>query len=479
MNHSHFRYRAFGPLAVVAISSLGFAAAGCSSKNDDTGAQPADAGACVVDTQVGCADGLVCENVEGGSTGCFAPVVVEGRVVSTASGNAAVANARVVARDASGALVSREVAISAADGAYALTVPSPRKADGTPTVPSFTLRADAAGYATFPSGLRVALPVDGANAVATVDAGRAVIKNASTDVGLDPLAETSGLGSIKGKVVSSKAAGTLVVSGRESSIAAPDGTYEIFNVPTGAANVRGYQAGLQLKAADATVPAGGSATGVDLAEDAAPLAVVTGDVSFVNASASSTSVVLVVKSTFNETLARGEVPRGLRLASVSGKYEFKDVPAGDYVVLAAFENDGLVRDPDTSIGGTSVQSITVGSAAVTVPGFKITGALDVVRPGASGPEEVTGAPTFEWKDDSSEDGYECTVFDTFGVKVWEKLDVARVTGAPTVSVVYAGPALKAGYYQLRAVSWRTKKGTTTERTYIAATEDLKGVFLVK
>ncbi len=124
-----------------------------------------------------------------------------------------------------------------------------------------------------------------------------------------------------------------------------------------------------------------------------------------------------------------------------------------------------------------LQEITVANAAVTVPGFKITGALDVVSPGAAGPEEVTGTPNFSWKDDSSEDGYEVVVFDTFGKEIWRKADVPRVTGSGNVTQAYGGPALTPGqYYQFRAYSWRDKSGG---KTYISATEDLKGVFIAK
>jgi hypothetical protein len=173
-----------------------------------------------------------------------------------------------------------------------------------------------------------------------------------------------------------------------------------------------------------------------------------------------------------------QVPRGLRAFPVTGKYSFDQVPAGDYVVLAAFENDELVRDPDTAIGGTAIQHISVASAGVDVPGFKITGALDVVGPGAEGPELVKGAVSFEWADDSSEDGYEVTVVDTFGKEIWKDTEVPRVTGSSSVTLAYGGPALQAGYYQFRAVSWRSdKKGGG--RTYISATEDLKGVFIVE
>jgi hypothetical protein len=95
------------------------------------------------------------------------------------------------------------------------------------------------------------------------------------------------------------------------------------------------------------------------------------------------------------------------------------------------------------------------------------------------PEPVTADVTFEWADDSSEDGYELTVLDTFGVEVWKDTEVPRVTGSATVSHAYAGDALVPGYYQFRAVSWREEKGTAGGRTYISATEDLKGVFIVE
>lgn len=444
------------------------------SSNDGNNTPPA----CDVEAQTGCNAGQVCEAVEGGTTACFAPVTVEGRVVKASDGSTGIANARVVARDVNGALASREVAVSAADGAYKLTLPTTRKSDGTPAVSAITLRADAAGYATFPSGLRVALPIDVTSPQKQAD-GHYSIKNASTDVGLDALPDASMFGTVSGTVKATKPGGTLVVAGGMSGIAAPDGTYVVFNVPAGAQEVRGYLQGLQLKPASATVAAGAEAKGVDLLADAGALATVSGSFSEVNATTGPTSVVLVVKSTFNEALARGEVPRGLRAAGVTGSYTITGVPAGTYKVLAAFENDGLVRDPDTSIAGTAIQEITVGNAAVTVPGFKITGALDVVSPGAAGPESVSGTPTFTWKDDSSEDGYHVIVFDGFGKTIWENKDLPRVTGSPTVSAPYGGPALTPGYYQFRAMSWRLKTKMGTDRTYISMTEDLKGVFIIK
>jgi hypothetical protein len=446
----------------------------CGGDDDGDKAEPK----CDYVAQTGCKDGLVCEKVAGDTdtTGCFAPVTIEGRVVRSDEPSTGIEGARVIGRDENGASVSRSSAVSKADGSYALRVPTTRDADGNPAVPDVLLRADAAGCATFPSGLRVAIPIDG-SAPEKSDGGYR-IANDSTTIALDALS-AGDFGSVSGKVLADDPAGTLVVAGSATGVADADGSYVVFNVAAGDVEVRGYAAGSSLEPAQASVESGAETEHIDLAVSDAALGSVSGDVSFVNASAQETSVVLVVKSTFNDSLKRGEVPRGLRAFPVTGKYSFSDVPAGDYVVLAAFENDELVRDPDTAIGGTAIQEISVGGAVVDVPGFKITGALDVVSPGATDPEVVSGDLSFQWADDSSEDGYELTVLDTFGVEAWKDTEVARVTGSATVVHAYAGPALDPGYYQFRVVSWREDKKGSGARTYISATEDLKGVFVIE
>jgi hypothetical protein len=199
---------------------------------------------------------------------------------------------------------------------------------------------------------------------------------------------------------------------------------------------------------------------------------INGKVEIVNPGAGKdTSVIFVVDETFNPTAIHGEAPPGLRAFPVSGDFTITGVPDGNYVVLAAFENDFLVRDPDTSIGGTDIVHITVAGDQVLQQSFKVTGAIDVVSPDKEAP--VSGTPTFIWGDDSSEGHYEVRVFDALGTKIWEKLDVPEVSGPKTVEVQYGGDPLKSGMiYQFRAVSI-AKDGTTP----ISQTEDLRGTFL--
>ncbi|MEO7095335.1 MAG: hypothetical protein ABI175_18910, partial [Polyangiales bacterium] len=94
--------------------------------------------------------------------------------------------------------------------------------------------------------------------------------------------------------------------------------------------------------------------------------------------------------------------------------------------------------------------------------------------GAAAAEPVTGAPTFRWADDSSEDEYLVEVFDAFGRRIW-MATTPGISGG-TASLAYAGPALAAGmYYQYRVTSSK-QSGGQAQRCELARTEDLRGVF---
>ncbi len=425
----------------------------------------------------GCDDNQACEGVQGGQPTCVAAVVVVGRVFDLDT-NAAVGGARIVALDANGAAMSF-VATSAADGSYTLPIPIARTSDGAPAESfKITLRADANGFLTFPSGIRPALAFDTSSAVMTD--GRYEIKSSLTDVGLLKQPSGAATGIIKGHVdANSTNASVLVVAEVNgvgtTAIAGRDGDYAIFNVPAGTASVQAYARGYNYVAKSADLGAGATvAVNLDISDAAA--STVSGSVSIVNGqNGNGTSVILVVESTFRTAIARGETPPGLRAPepgappTVNGAFSVTGVPAGRYVVLAAFENDNLVRD-ESGIGGTAIvhQQVVAGQNVAIADGFKVTGSVDLVAPGATGPEMVTGTPTFRWLDDSSEDRYAVTVFDSYGTTVWESS-----TPKSVVSLQYGGPPLKAGmYYQFRVASIKDPS------TVISRSEDLKGVFIM-
>ncbi len=446
-----------------ALALVGAGLVGCGG--DDEEEKPA--ASCSLTGESGCTDGKVCEEVQGAEPQCFAPISIKGKVFD-ALDESAIEGAHVVARDANDVAIS-PVAVTDAMGNYSLQVPAKRNADGTIVDADATLRADALGYQTFPTAPRTALPID----LTTATGDPAAIQNAATDIALIPLSDMAGLGSISGKVTSDNPGGTLVTASSVTGLADRDGDYTIFNVPAGTGiEVKGYAPGVNLETKTADVTAGMTTPNINLDDISAATAKVTGNVQIVNpGDGSDTSVILVVEDTFVENAARGEAPPGLRAYPVSGAFEIPNVPDGKYVVLAAFENDFLVRDPDTSIAGTDIVHITVAGADVAISeGFKITGALNVISPGADALEAVSGTPTFTWEDDSSEDSYEVQVFDAFGNEIWTFTEPGH-SGGKDVALDYGGDPLTSGMiYQFRVTS--IKDGVPISRT-----EDLKGVFM--
>jgi hypothetical protein len=399
------------------------------------------------------------------------------------SGGGGIQGATVVALDA-GRVPASTVAVTDVGGDYQIQLIRRRDADGNPVGGDVTLRADAAGFQTFPAGVRQPLPIDVSSPVE--GDGVLVVQTAATDISLIALPSGAGTNQIFGSVeVPNDSTGVLVVaetSGQSvqgfTAIADRDGVYRIFNLPDGDFSVLGYAQGANYGVQAASV-SGGQEARVDLAITGDAPGTVTGSVQIVNPGAGEgTSYILVVESTFDETLARGETPPGLRAPDGSelvdsGSWMIEGVPAGSYKVLGAFENDRLVRDPDFGQGNTEIVRVDVTAGqSVEAPSFKITGSLDVLSPGAEGAEEVDGTPVFSWVDDSGEDRYHILVFDTFGEMIWSDPNIPGSSGSDP-EVPYAGPPLESGmFYQFRVTSF-----DANDRP-LSRTEDLKGVFFL-
>ncbi|HEU0032064.1 MAG TPA: hypothetical protein VFQ53_15630 [Kofleriaceae bacterium] len=418
-----------------------------------------------------------------GEPACFAPVEVRGRVLDLGT-NAGIAGARVTAVDVNSAPASGVIA-SGTDGSYRLRIPAARAADGTPSPLEVTLRADASAYQSFPGPIRQALPVDVATAV-DVD-GTLVVQSTITDIGLIAQPAGTGTGSIHGIAdVPDDGRGVLVVAEANGKgfavIAANTGDYQIYNLEAGTYQVTAYSVGHVYDIGEATVNNATVELNLHLNDQAAGQ--IDGTVSIVDGGgASATSVIAFIESTFDPLTGRGVSVPGLRapetgVPNISGAFSLPGTPPGNYVVVAAFENDGLVRDPDRCIAGTEDVHVTVApGATVTAPTtFKITGALTVNSPGAVAAEPVTTVPTFSWVDDSSEDQYIVELFDAFGQQVWTKT-IPGVSGSnPTLTYDGTAPLVSGMYYQWRVTSTRSTGGTT--QCNISRSEDLKGVFFI-
>jgi len=433
-----------------------------------------------------CADGLTCAETTAGDHRCFMPVFLVGTVTDTGT-SVGIEAAHVIALDEEGSAVT-DVAVTDVEGAYELEIPVVRDEDGVPVETTFTLQGSAQNYQPFPEGVRVALPISTEEAVLEGDE-RYVIENALTAIGLIPLPDGERFvvsGQVLGLDDESDVGGALVVasgeSGTISAVTDLSGAFTLFNMTDGTYTLTVYANGLQVETLDVTVD-GEDITLVELNQLDEATTTVTGSVQIVEGGG-ETSVILVVEDTFDELTLRGEVPRGLRAPrsgppSITGEFSIEGVPNGRYVVLAAYENDDLVRDPDMNIAGTQIVHIVIDGSEATYDmpdSFKVTQALPTIAPGVDGPEAVTEAPLLEWGDDSSEDWYDVYVYDAFGEEVWNALNLPSVSGGGVASVQYEGPLDPGMYYQFRVTSWRQPGGG--DASPIATTEDLRGVFFL-
>jgi hypothetical protein len=437
---------------------------------------------CSLDGESACDDGLSCDpRADGSGYVCGASLRIQGQVLDALS-ETELAGARVVVLGADGSPVA-DVAFTDDTGGYSALVTAPRNADGSVAEgATWTLAVSAGGYQPFPAGPRPAVPI------AASQIAEGVIDAPNTEAALLPLANPEQYAlEIRGTISADAPGGTLVVAEGGAvpapyAIASRSGEFVIFNVPSGSYELAGYKRGQQLERS-AVVVGETSVSDVALETSDQPLGGVSGNVNIVNAPGGSlTSVVLVPESVFDAHLERGAVPFGLRAPgppnapSVSGAFEIDQVPRGRYVVLAAFENDSLVRDPDTSIAGTTIQTVAVESSESVVmsQSFKITEHLAIIGPGADTPEPITGPVTFAWSDDSSEDRYELELYTALGDSIWEQRAIVAEHGGGTVELPYTGPALVPGMvYQFRVTSFRDRNGVSTA---ISKSEDLRGVF---
>jgi hypothetical protein len=470
----------------IAVVALALGAAGC--KSEDSTAEE-----CVPGSAEGCTDGQVCEML-GDEAVCVAPVTIQGRIFDLGT-DEGIEGARIVAMDANGAPRSG-VVTSGIDGAYSLEIRIARDAEGNPVSGGelVTLRVTAQGYQAYPKLPRPAIPVDLSTATLDEDEDEWVIQSAATDVGLLGLeGDTSQLGIISGHVelaegFEATVGGVLVVAedngaGVATGITDGGGEFVLFNVPAGSVDVTGFAAGLNVSVEMVDLVAGEEVTGVVLVASGEGLSAVTGMVEFaaVGDIENITSVILVAESTLEELLpgtdafVRGEAPFGLRVGDVTGPFRIEGVAPGRYAVLAAFENDGLTRDPDQGMAGTDLLIVEVlgDGEDVDAGNFKVTRAIDIVTPGGTGMEVITEPPTFTFTVMPSIDHYELRMFNAFGELVYEDLSIPQPGGDGPVQHVYDGPALDDGMiYQFRALSVALITGE-----YRNATEDLLGVFL--
>ncbi|MCX5903236.1 MAG: hypothetical protein NTV89_07135 [Proteobacteria bacterium] len=421
---------------------------------------------------------FLCAGCDNGSN---VTIKIKGKVFSLAD-KSAIRGAIVCAVNKADGTVS-DLAVTGDDGTYTVEVTAEREGRNKPINEAWGLNASAKLFMSVPSFIRPSIAVTMDNFIP--EDHNYTYSDALTDIGMAAIRETIELFTVSGRLDGGDAGAMVVLEGCSEppcpyAYTAKQGGFTIFNVPQKTYSAAAYKKGVSYEALSIEVSSDtqnvvlkkkpGNVTGT-----------VSGSVNIVNpGDGDATSIVLVPESLFHETLKKGILVPGLRApesgdCNIKGAYTITGVPEGSYVVLAAFENDYLVRDPDPNIAGTQIVHFTMpeaGSYERSIDNFKITGSLNIISPGGGEtPEGLADLIEVVFTDDSSEDQYKLVLYNMYGDTIWEKTILGQSGGAD-VTVAYDGPALENGvYYQWNVTSFR--KGGP-----ISTSEDLKGIFYV-
>lgn len=439
---------------------------------------------CTVGDPTSCDPGLVCEPIgNAGTVDCMPPVELRGRVFDLSTG-IGLGGAIIHAVDLGG-FPTGELTVSGSDGAFTLRVPLVRK-DGTgaPEPAQVTLVAEAQGYRTFPGRLRPAVPIDTGGATEAKSDQPWVLEVPTAQLGLAPMpAGQTNWPHMAGTVqFGSDQSVPLIVAEANgqafgSTVADGFGQFVLFNLQPGTYSLRIYSQYATYVSADGIgVDVGRSADGLAIGRVDAPLATIQGNVSFPSGGG-PTSVLLVPKSTYDSNTGRAVISPGLRAPgpgnapNVTSTFSIPGVPDGDYLVLPAYENDGLVRSPSPGTGGTDVQEEVVVNGIPSpsaLQAFQAVDAVQIVSPGAGDAVDVVSAtPTLSWISYPSAASYDLKVFDEQGNVAFQ------ATPAASDTQVAVTPALPRAIYQ-----WRITAVNGSGQA-ISRSEELRGVFQVQ
>ena len=380
-----------------------------------------------------CDDEYVCELVKDETLlGCFPPIKVNGNVFNMDVTVSKPIEGAFVVGMLSGSGISSDRVTTNSTGNYSILLRLQRDSRALPTnEDALHLSVSAMNFETYPGLLRPSLPITFDN-ISCSEVG-CFVHSGFTSVGLYSLDAGVIRYSIIGKI-SEKKGGVLVVAECDTApcqtaYSDKDGAFSILNVPVGTYSVKAYIVGKNYSAVAVDV-VDKNIEGVQLELNSSPLSTLNGSINIVNAPGElKSSIVLMPAVTFIESFAKGMIAPGLRAPdpgvepNISGDYTITGIPDGEYYVLAAFENDFLVRDPDPNIAGTQILKVTFPDASnnydITIGNFKITEAIEIIFPGAEKPEQIFENPTFSWKRDASATHYIIKVYSSQGVVVWE------------------------------------------------------------
>ena len=202
------------------------------------------------------------------------------------------------------------------------------------------------------------------------------------------------------------------------SYSGPDGYFVLFNVPYNAYEVDAIKSGYQsANQPQVTLSSGSSSANVQINVHQIIGSTLTGKVTFLAAQNGIVDISLLDKISHS-------VVNGLTsMIDTSRNFTISNIPAGEYIAWASYENDDYVMDPDWIFKNPGALNVSFTTDTSKVRDFSVTGAINVVSP-SNPANSITPAladsvvPTFHWNAFPQTKEYIIEVRDINGNLIW-------------------------------------------------------------
>lgn len=273
-----------------------------------------------------------------------------------------------------------------------------------------------------------------------------------------------------------------------SAVSDANGNYTILNIPAGSYTVQAWLSGYNGQSAEGLVEANSITGDIDIQLTSGASATLEGSVKYLATGNKAVDVSLIHPST-------QQVIPGLTV-STEGTFTMTEIPDGEYLARASYNNDTLVVDPDfivkfgdpiVTVSGGSV-TVTQGDATSGVLDFAVTNSVLLDNPSNTAteivPVEVSAAGlTLTWKPYSSTSDYVVELLDINGNTIWGGFDNSgdtpvKIVTTTNTSIDYDGPALLNG----RTYRWKVYASKDDKSTggwsLISMSEDQMGLIKI-
>lgn len=266
----------------------------------------------------------------------------------------------------------------------------------------------------------------------------------------------------------------------------PDGYFILFNVPYETYTVDAIKSGYQSdNQPQVTLSSGASSVTVQINVRQISGSTLTGKVTFLASQNAIVDISLLDK-------VSNSVVNGLTtVIDTSRNYIIINIPEGQYVAWASYENDGYVMDPDWIFKNPGALFVSFAGDTAKVRDFSVTDAITINSPTNPSNEIIPAVadsivPTFNWNAYPQTKEYIIEVLDVNGNLVWggfKENGEIRHAQIPkewnSVEFNFDGTALSqlvsGQIYQWRVYS--DDDATQDVQTLLSASEDLMGLFI--